>query len=196
MGFVTEGGHPGRAGLRMRDMVGAVVILVAIIGVVMAFYGGCSFSPGRPSVDPSSVPSADAAGELTRVAGSVAFGVREPAVPSGWRANSASTGPAGAGEIVVRVGWVTSSGAFLQLSQSGAAVTDVVMKETGQEEAPAATGTVEVEGTTWTTYPGRRDEPAWATELEGTVVLITGSASEAEFRQLATATQKAEPLPK
>jgi uncharacterized protein DUF4245 len=180
----------------MRDMLGAVLILVAIIGAVLAFYGGCSFSPGRPSVDPSSVPSADASGELTRVAQSVAFSVREPAVPQGWRANSTSTGPVGAGEIVVRVGWVTDSGAFLQLSQSGATATDLVVKETGQEEAPAATGTVEIDGVTWTNYPGRRDEQAWVAELDGTVVLITGSASEAEFRQLAKATQKAEPLTK
>jgi hypothetical protein len=196
MGFVTEGGHPGRAGLRMRDMLGAVLILVAIIGAVMAFYGGCSFSPGRPSVDPSSVPSADASGELTRVARSVTFAVREPAVPRGWRANSASTGPAGAGEVIVRVGWVTSSGAFVQLSQSAAEVRDVLVKETGQDDPPASTGTVEVGGETWTRYPGRRDEQAWVAELDGTVVLITGSASEAEFRQLAEATQKAEPLPR
>jgi hypothetical protein len=196
MGFVTEGGHPGRAGLRMRDMIGAVVILVAIIGVVMAFYGGCSFSPGGPSVDPSAAPTADAAGELTRTARSVAFPVREPTVPKGWRPNSASAGPVGAGELVVRVGWLTATGTFVQLSQSGGTVKDVLVKETGQAEPPVATGTADVAGVEWTTYPARRDEPAWVTELDGAVLLITGSASEDEFRQLAEATQKATPLPK
>jgi hypothetical protein len=197
MGFVTEGGHPGRAGLRMRDMVGAMIVLVAIIGVVMGFYGSCSFSPGGPSVDSAQVPSADASGQLSRTARSVAFPVREPAVPSEWRANSASTSSVGAGasgDVLVRVGWVTSSGAYLQLSQSGGASADVLVKETGVEEAPAASGSVEVSGVTWTSYPGRRDEPAWVTELDGTVVLITGSAPESEFRQLAEATQKATPL--
>jgi hypothetical protein len=199
MGFVTEGGHPGRAGLRMRDMVGAMVVMVAIIGAVMSFYGSCSFSPGGPSVDDAAVPSADASGQLSRTASSVAFPVREPAVPSGWRANSASTSSVGAGasgDVIVRVGWVTSSGAYLQLSQSGGALADVLVKETGQEEAPAATGSVEVSGVTWTSYPARRDEPAWVTELEGSVVLITGSAPESEFRQLAAALQKAAPLPR
>jgi hypothetical protein len=180
----------------MRDMIGAVLILVAIIGVLLAFYGGCSFSPGRPTVDPSSVPSADASGELARTARSVAFPVRDPAVPRGWRSNSTSTEPVGAGEIVVRVGWLTASGAFVQLSQSGGAVADVLVKETGQSKAPPPTGTVEVDGVTWTSYPSRRDESAWVTELDGTVLLITGSAAEAEFRQLATATQKAEPITK
>lgn len=194
MGFVSEGGHPGRGGLRMRDMVGAMVVLVAIIGVVMAFYGGCSFSPGRPTVDSAAVPSADASGELTRTARSVAFAVREPAVPKGWRANSADTSSVGAGEVVVRVGWVTSSGKYLQLSQSGGTVADVLVKETGQAEAPRADGSVEVDGVTWTSYPARRDEPAWVTTLDGTVLLVTGSAPESEFRELAAATQDATPL--
>ncbi|MFL6120176.1 DUF4245 domain-containing protein [Actinophytocola sp.] len=191
---MAEGGHPGRAGLRMRDMVGAVVVLLLIIGVVLAWFGGCSFSPGRPSVDQASVPSADASAALTRAAGSVPFPVREPAVPKGWRANSTSTSPVGAGEVVVRVGWLTASGKYLQLSQSGAAAADVLVKETGQARTPAADGSVEVDGVTWTTYPSRRDEPAWVAELDGAVVLITGSAPESEFRQLAAATQKATPL--
>jgi hypothetical protein len=82
----------------------------------------------------------------------------------------------------------------VQLSQSGGAVADVLVKETGQEQAPAAAGTVDVDGVTWTSYPARRDEPAWVTELDGTVLLITGSVAEEEFRQLATATQRATPL--
>jgi hypothetical protein len=178
-------------------MVGAVVVLVAIIGVVMAFYGGCSFSPGGPSVDSAAVPSADASGELARTARAVAFPVREPAVPKGWRANSAGTSSVGvgaSGDVVVRVGWLTSSGAYLQLSQSGGDAKDVLVGETGQEDAPSASGSVEVDGVTWTRYPARRDEPAWVTELDGAVLLITGSASESEFRQLAAATLKASPL--
>jgi hypothetical protein len=181
----------------MRDMVGAMVVLVGIIGVVLAFFGGCSFSPGGPSVDDAAVPSADASGELARTAGAVAFPVREPAVPKGWRANSASTSAVGAGasgDVVVRVGWVTSSGAYVQLSQSGGDAGDVLVDEIGQKDAPSASGSVEVGGVTWTSYPARRDEPAWVTELDGAVLLITGSASEEEFRRLAAATQEASPL--
>lgn len=197
MGDVTDGGHPGRAGLRMRDMVGAMVVLVVIIGVVMGFYGSCSFSPGGPSVDSAAVPSADASGELSRTARSASFPVRDPDVPRRWRANSASTGPVGRGEsaeVVVRVGWVTPAGNYVQLSQSGGRPADVLVTETGQEEAPRATGSVEVGDVTWTNYPGRRDEEAWVVELDGAVLLITGSAPESEFRQLATAAQSATPL--
>lgn len=181
----------------MRDMIGAMVVLLVIIGVVLAFYGSCSFSPGGPSVDQNAVPSADAAGQLTRTARTVEFPVREPALPEGWRANSASTTAVGAGaegDVVVRVGWVTASGAYLQLSQSGGTVADVLVKETGQKKAPKPTGEVEVSGVAFTTYPARRDEVAWVAEVDGAVVLITGSAPESEYRQLATAVLKATPL--
>ena len=187
---------PERGSLRMRDMIGAVVVLLVIIGAVLAFYGGCQFSPGGPTVDPNTAPSADASGELRRAAGSAAFPVREPEVPKEWRANSASTSAVGAGataSVVVRVGFVTTAG-FVQLSQSGGDAGEVVAKEAGHAEPPTPTGTVDVDGVTWTVYPGRRDEDAWVAELDDVVLLVTGSASEAEFRQLAKAVQEATPL--
>ena len=190
---------PERGSLRMRDMIGAVVVLLVIIGAVLAFYGGCQFSPGGPTVDPNAAPTADAAGDLRRAARSTAFPVREPEVPREWRANSTSTTAVGAGataSVVVRVGFVTAAGAFVQLSQSGGDAGEVVAKETGQAEPPKPTGTVDVDGVTWTTYPGRRDEAAWVAELDDVVLLVTGSAPEPEFRQLAKAAQAAAPLPR
>ncbi len=192
-----SGWHPpGRGGLRMRDMVGAVLLLVLIIGAVLGLSGSCSFSPGGPEVDPNSAPSVDAGKQLDIAASSVTFPLREPAVPGSWRANSSSTVSVGAGagaNVVVRIGWVTPEGTYVQLNQSGGERADVVTAETGQDE-PAANGEVEVAGVTWTSYPAHRDEPAWVTELDGTVVLITGSADEKAFRTLATAVQAAEPL--
>jgi hypothetical protein len=126
----------------------------------------------------------------------VSFPVREPELPSSWRANSSSTSAVGAGgtaDVVVRVGWLTAAGTYLQLSQSGGALPEVVEKETGRKNN-RADGTVEVVGVTWTTYPAHRDEPAWVTAIDGTVVVITGSGTEDEFRQLATAVQEATPL--
>ncbi len=187
---------PERGSLRMRDMIGAVVVLLVIIGAVLAFYGGCQFSPGGPTVDPDTAPSADASGELRRAARSAAFPVREPAVPEGWRPNSASTTAVGSGataSVIVRVGFVTTGG-FVQLSQSGGDAGEVVAKEAGHAEPPKPTGTVDVDGVTWTVYPGRRDEDAWVAELDDVVLVVTGSASESEFRQLAKAAQEATPL--
>jgi hypothetical protein len=177
----------------MRDMVGAVLLLVLIIGGLLAITGSCSFSPGGPTIDPSSAPSVDAAEQLDRAASSVTFPVRRPDVPGSWRSNSASTVPVGATDVVVRIGWVTPTGTYVQLNQSGGDRADVVRAETGQEE-PKGEGKVDVAGESWSRYPAHGDEQAWVTELDGTVVLITGSASEQDFRDLATAVQEVEPL--
>ncbi|HEY0448001.1 DUF4245 domain-containing protein [Actinophytocola sp.] len=179
----------------MRDMIGAMVVLLVIVGVLVAVTRGCSFDPGAPSANPDTAPSVDASAKLREAAASVTFPVRQPAVPKGWKANSSSTAGVGSGaaaDVVVRVGWLTSSGRYLQLSQSGGTVPDVLQTETG--ESGTRTGTVAVAGVTWETYPSRRDEVAWVTTLDGVVTLLTGSAAQGEFEQLAKAVQNAEPL--
>lgn len=191
------GGHrpPGRAGLRMRDMIGAIVVLLVIIGVLVTFTRGCSFDPGGPDVSPGSAPSVDASAKLRDAAGSVTFPVRRPELPDGWRPNSSSTSPVGTGasaNVVVRVGWVTPEGRYLQLSQSGARAEEVLSVETG--ESSASTGSVEVSGVTWSVHSSRRDEVAWLTTLDGTVTVVTGSGTEEEFRELASSVLAAEPL--
>lgn len=191
------GGHrpPGRAGLRMRDMIGAVVVLLVIVGVLVTVTRGCSFDPGGPNVSPDSAPSVDASAKLRDAAGSAPFTLRQPRVPADWRANSSSTSAVGAGadaSVVIRVGWVTPSGRYLQLSQSGGRGEDVLATETG--ESGRSTGTVEVAGTSWDTYDSRRDELAWLTTVDGVVMLVTGSGTEEEFRVLAEAARTATPL--
>jgi len=191
------GGHrpPGRAGLRMRDMIGAVVVLLVIVGVLVTVTRGCSFDPGGPNVSPDSAPSVDASAKLRDAAGSAPFTLRQPQVPADWRANSSSTSAVGAGadaSVVIRVGWVTPSGRYLQLSQSAGRGADVLATETG--ESGRSTGTVEVAGTSWDTYDSRRDELAWLTTVDGVVMLVTGSGTEEEFRVLAEAARTATPL--
>jgi hypothetical protein len=179
----------------MRDMVGAMVVLLVIVGVLVVVTRGCSFDPGAPTSDPATAPSVDVSAKLSQAASSVTFPVRQPAVPSSWHANSSSTAAVGSGSaanVVVRVGWVTPEGRYVQLSQSGGAAPDVLATETGS--ASARSGSVSVDGVSWGVYPARRDEVAWVGSLDGVVVLITGNGTEKEFRQLASAVVAAEPL--
>jgi Protein of unknown function (DUF4245) len=179
----------------MRDLIGSMVILLVIVAAVVGFGKGCSFSPAGPTIDPTSAPTADAARELAAAASSVDFPVRRPALPAGWRANSTSTGSVGTGSsVIVRVGWLTPLGGFVQLSQSGGAPLDVLTAETDRPGV-GKTGSVEVAGTSWATYPGRRDEQAWVATLGRTTLVITGTAGQDEFRVLAETVQKAAPLP-
>lgn len=173
-------------------MIGSLVILLVIVGAVVGISRGCTFSPGGPTVAPPT-KTADLSLDLLAAARSVDFPIRRPLVPAHWHANSSSTSAVGRGaSVIVRVGWL-SPDRYVQLSQSGGAVDDVVIAETGHEQA-ISTGAVDVNGTRWKTYPGRRAEQAWTTRLDRTTVLITGTGTEEEFRTLATAVQSATPL--
>jgi hypothetical protein len=191
-----EAAPSGRAATRMRDLIGSLAVLLLVIVAIVGFGRGCSFRPGGPSIDPNSAPSVDASRELGAAATRVDFPVRRPQLPAGWRANSASTSAVGSGaSVIVRVGWLTPLGGFAQLSQSAGDPADVVAAETGRDDAVAGAA-VEVAGTRWTTYPGRRAEQAWVSRLGGVTTLITGSAGTDEFRVLAGAVQAAQPLPR
>ncbi|WP_189208389.1 DUF4245 domain-containing protein [Actinokineospora fastidiosa] len=195
---VGRGGQPGptekRLGQSLRDMVWSLVALLLIIAALLVFNRGCSFSPGGPTIEPDSAQTVDLGVALPASARTAGFPVRLPVVPEGWRANSSSTGAVPPVSVVVRAGWLTP-GRFVQLSQSGAAVVDLVRVETERDD-PAPTGTVLVGSTEWTVYPGRRDEVAWVADLGDVRLLITGTGTAEEFRALAEATQQAAPLPK
>jgi hypothetical protein len=175
-------------------MVWSLVALLVIIGMLLVFNRGCSFSPGGPTIDPTSAPTVDLEAVLPGRAKAVDFGVRLPAVPQGWAANSSSTGAVPPASVVVRVGWLTP-GRFVQLSQSGAEGVELVRVETALEE-PVARGRVDVGGTEWTVYGGRRDEAVWAADLGDARVVITGTGTEEEFRVLAEGVGEAKPLPR
>ncbi|WP_436493772.1 DUF4245 domain-containing protein [Actinokineospora sp. HUAS TT18] len=177
----------------LRDMILSLTALLLIIGALLFFNRGCSFSPGTPDTDSATTPTVDARADLTRYASSADFPIRLPSLPSEWRANSSSSGPV-ATSIAVRVGWLTP-GRFVQLTQSGAPAEDVVHLETGSADSKAS-GTVEAGGRSWQVYPGRRDEKAWAVEVDGATLVITGSGTEADFRTMATAVLAATPLPR
>jgi Protein of unknown function (DUF4245) len=180
-------------------MVLSLAVLLVIIGAIVWLTRGCQFSPSGPSIDSSAMPSVNASRELTGAARRVDFAVRSPALPDGWRSNSANTVPVGAGNeatTAVRVGWITSGGNYLRLSQSRAAVGALVVLEVGGDVPPDARGSVDVSGTSWTKYPGKGSETSWVLSADGVQLLITGSGTDEEFRTMALAVQTAKPLPR
>jgi hypothetical protein len=170
----------------------SMIALVVIVLVLAAISHSCSFSPGGPSTDIGSLPTVDVHAELQAAAGQVHFPLREPALPTGWRANSNSVdsvGPQGADQAV-RIGVLTDSGHYLQVSQSNDTAQDLVRTAAGLDAtAPVQpTGTELVNGTNWTVYPGVRSETSWVTDLGTERLFITGNGTTAEFTTLATAT--------
>ena len=169
--------------------------LLAVIALVLVgMYGGVSFSPGGPS-DGQTI-TADVAGGLQRAAPLVGFPVLVPAaVPAGWTANSFSfterPGTAVA-PPAVRAGWLTESGRFITVVQSGGPTADVLTAELGGAAPP--TGTEQVDGADWTVTAGRRDEQAWVRTSGDVTFVITGTASADDFRTLAQAVATGTPV--
>ena len=76
-------GKPPRSALSVRDMVGAVAVLVAVVLLFAGMTRSCSFAPGGPSADPASGPRVDAPAQLRVLAGSMPFPLRVPVPPAG-----------------------------------------------------------------------------------------------------------------
>lgn len=179
-----------------RDMLLSLAVLLLMIGAIVWLTRGCQFSPSGPVVDPASAPTVNATRELSGAARRVDFAVRNPVLPGDWRSNSATTSPVGTGSqatTAVRVGWITTGGNYVRLSQSDAPRDALVIMEAGGGVSPESTGSMDISGTTWTKHSGKGAEVEWVTSLDGVQLLITGSGTEDEFRTLATAAQAAKP---
>jgi hypothetical protein len=188
----TGGGSP-RLHSGMRDMLLSMIVLAVGVLVLAALTRSCSFSPGGPSTNPSSVPTVDVTGELRAAASQVTFPLRQPQLPDGWRPNSDSVDPLGPNgkDKAVRIGWIAPDGRYLQVSQSNASALDLVRAAAalGDDATIAPTGSETVNGTQWTVYPGIRDEQSWVTDLGPERLFVTGNGTTADFRTLAVAVQ-------
>ena len=186
-------GRSPRSDLGGRDLLAALVGLALVALLLAGLSRACSFSPGGPDTSGAARPQVDPTAELVEAAAAVPFPVRVPRLPLGWQANSSAVQPVGGqGAQVVQIGWLTPSGAYLQLSQSSAPAEVLVPAETGEQFA--AIGAVPLNGVSWVVYPAVRDERAWVADLGEARLLITGSGSEQQFRILAAAAQAAPPL--
>lgn len=183
------------------SLVPLVAVCIALAGLV----GMCSFRPSGPA--DGAAPSYDAAFALQADADAVPFGIRLPALPEDWQANSGTrsgieggrTDPAtGARQNAVasRVGYIAPSKMYVSLTQSNADETALV---SSIQKSVYPTGVEDVDGVRWVVYQGGEDaEPVWTTRLESpagaTQVAITGAGSADDFRTLAAATQSQPPL--
>lgn len=173
----------------MRDMALSMGLLVVVVLLFVGINGGFTFSPGTPT-DTGPVPSADATGQFAKASRLLPFSPIVPqGIPDDWHPNSAAqTDPDGtpAGTpLTVRAGWLIPDGKFIGLIASNAEPSALLASEFGT--AGADTGTVDIDGATWTTTTGIRTEAAWFRTTGGVTYLITGSAEESAFRTLAGA---------
>jgi hypothetical protein len=186
---------PPRSALTVRDMLGALVVLVLVVLVAGGISRSCTFAPTGPTVDASRLPVVDAPAELARLAPDSSFPLRVPAVPADWRANAVDRTSLPEGGRTVRIGYLTPDGRYLRLQQGDASEEAMLRAEAGA--AAPGQGVVDVDGQRWVAYTGERGEPIWITEVAGEPavrMLVTGSGSDADFRMLAAAAVRGEVL--
>lgn len=194
MGEPTPLPKPVRGLPKVREMALAIGVIVLI---AVLFTRSCSFSPGGPTVTPGSAPTVDSVAQLHEAGLHTPFALHVPQLPPGWTANSADDGPVTGGGREVRVGYLTQGGSYLQLVQSDASEENLVASVAGGPQA--ATGTIDAAGLTWVVYRvPPRSEALWVAPLQAnpaSLLLITGSASETDFRTLAEAAVDGTALP-
>ena len=91
-----------------------------------------------------------------------------------------------ADRTAVRVGYITPSAGYLQLKQSNA-TEEALLLAVADNRAMPAQGTQDVAGTRWVVYGTRPAEPVWIGDVKGVRLVLTGSATDDEFRTLAAA---------
>jgi hypothetical protein len=186
---------PPRSALTVRDLLGAVGLLVVVVLVLGGLTRGCAFAPAGPTVDPSAGPTIDAPAQLRALAASTPFPLRVPVVPADWRSNAVGLVQVGpAAHRAVRTGYLTPAGRYLRVVQSDADEADLLGEEA--RGTPVASGTVDVAGTSWVSYGDGTSEPVRIAAVDGVRLLITGSGDDAEFRTLAAGTTGGTVLPR
>lgn len=174
-----------------RDLIWSLIPLVLICVVLAAVASQCSFSAHGPT--PGQVPNFDVQSALHDDAKALPFPIRDPAVPADWKANSGSrdTVTGSGGGTVSTVGFITSNGTYLQLSQSNASESALAAHVV---DTRSPSGSRMVGNQKWTVYHVQGSESAWISDFGRSRVLLKGAANEAAYLTLAQAVDAAAPL--
>ncbi|MDI9896661.1 MULTISPECIES: DUF4245 domain-containing protein [Nocardiaceae] len=176
-----------------RDMVWSLIPLVIACLLIAGVASQCSLSPGGPQQGP--IPNFDVNTALQYDASEIGFPVRNPSVPEGWTPNSGSRATISGdnGGAVSTVGYITGTGAYLQLTQSSASEEQLVPFVAGTETAYAS-GAQNVSGRDWVVYGEEGSRNYWVSDFGAVRILLGGTATTEDFTTLAAILEATEPL--
>ncbi|QII02315.1 DUF4245 domain-containing protein [Rhodococcoides fascians A21d2] len=176
-----------------RDMVWSLIPLVIACLLIAGVASQCSLSPGGPKQGP--IPNFDVNTALQYDASEIGFPVRNPSVPEGWTPNSGSRATIAGdnGGAVSTVGYITGTGAYLQLTQSSASEEQLVPFVAGSETAYAS-GAQNVSGRDWVVYGEEGSRNYWVSDFGDVRILLGGTATTEDFTTLASILEATEPL--
>jgi len=172
------------ARMNAANMARSLLPLVLICLVIVwwtSFRQSADVQPIR-EIDPSSTVDLAAARAGYQVL--VPQGLDEEYRPTSARTDA---GDAGEGDpVTLQIGYVTPSEEFAGFVVSDDRRADAVA---GVLDGAQDDGTVEVQGESWTRSTTEKDETALWREVDGVIVVVSGSASDAELETVAGAVE-------
>lgn len=165
-----------RANQSLKGMVISVLLTVAVAIPVIALNPASNADRFKPDVNvPVVAQQAAQAADFTPVS---------PTMPEGWYPNFARWTAGTADKIDYwDVGFVTGDDGFVRIRQTADATPGWIAQMT---EDAAQVGTVDVEGTEWTTY-AHDDDVTWERDGDGSTILLTSDSGDGVLRQAAHA---------
>jgi hypothetical protein len=163
-----------RGRFSVRDVALSLGVLIVPIFVVILGFQALGGDP---------IVRVDPAEAYSRAQSAGGFAVlRAQGLPEGWEITAADS-QLDKGVTTLRVGLVAPSGKFARFAQSNRPVEQMVADELGG--TPRSVGAAELNGQMWLRYPSRGREQALVSARRDSVVVVTGTADDAELRDLA-----------
>ena len=158
------------------------LVLICLVIVWWTSFRQSADVPPIREIDPSSTVDLAAARAGYQVL--VPQGLDEEYRPTSARTDA---GDAGEGDpVTLQIGYVTPSEEFAGFVVSDDRRADAVA---GVLDGAQDDGTVEVQGESWTRSTTEKDETALWREVDGVIVVVSGSASDAELETVASAVE-------
>lgn len=173
--------RPRPARFALGDMARSLGLLVVIVAALL-FIG-----PARSLILPGSkdkMPPVDYSGYVQgfdEVAGPDA--VVPVGLPTSWRANAGSVDNT-TSSAHLHIGWAVPGTAFAGLDEGTGDVNALLRLVTGRSSVQSR-GETSIAGATWMVRRSDRQETVYTRDINGVFVIVTGSASDAQLRQLA-----------
>ncbi|HEU5222232.1 MAG TPA: DUF4245 domain-containing protein [Candidatus Lumbricidophila sp.] len=172
-----------RARQTTKNLVFALIASLAVLAVIVLMVPRSETNLAKP-VDVSAVAK--------QAQGAFLDPIAVPQLTPGWSSNAAGIRRSDADKVTEwYAGYLSPSGGYVGLHQTSQANPSWVA---GQLARQAATGSTEIAGVRWTVYDHRETSEdvgnahyALETERNGRTYLLVGTASNAEFTELAAA---------
>ncbi len=164
--------QPGRYQRSASGMVGAMVVLLLVVG---AFVGFRALNREELEVAPERIDYLEAVGFAQESDWTVVY---PPSVPGDWKATTVESQPGRAWGI----GFLTPDG-FAGLHQSDESSADLL--ETYVDEETTELDPVDIDGASWEVHEDADGDRGYVGEVEGVRVLVYGSAPSAVLQDLA-----------